>query len=98
MCYWTITSSSISIAIHIGSDTVLDVVRLHVYYFDAFNFIDLQMMKLVRRINLGMHSESLSPPWRFVPIARARSMQLKLLAARARDWGRAWVHIVLAGA
>ena len=30
---------------HIGSGTVLDVVRLHVYYFDAFNFIDLQMMK-----------------------------------------------------
>ena len=35
-------------------------------------------MKYLRQINLGVHSESLNPAWRFVPLARARSMQLKL--------------------
>ena len=43
LCAVKLVHSSISIAMHIGSGTVLDVIRLHVYYFHAF--IDLQMMK-----------------------------------------------------
>ena len=73
LCAVELVHSSMSIAMHIGRGTVLDVIRLQVYYFDAF--IDLQMMKYLSRMTWGMHSACLSPARRFVLLACAGATQ-----------------------
>ena len=87
-------TNGISIAMHIGSGTLFDVVRLHVKYLDAF--IDLQMIKQLRSITLGMHSELLSPTLRFVPLARSRSKQTADGCTRVNRVELGCIFIVLA--